>query len=166
MLDRVIPEALAPTVLNFSVPPPSPHLAYKLLVHQGTLRYSFVPVGSRIVQIITFSLLWVLPVFSAAVGIWIYVGVMCKGHLDYADLRQMGAFYRIKFNQTGISKTAVSGLFSIFKNRGSGFHPIEDLDEDIKLGPVHSRVVSDSSAGTLVEKSARRCVLIATMEYE
>lgn len=73
VLDRVVPESFASTVLNFSVLPPPPHLAYQLRLHQGNLRYSFHPVGSRIIQIIVYSLLWVLPIVSATLGIWIYV---------------------------------------------------------------------------------------------
>lgn len=170
VLDRVIPEALAPTVLNFSTSPPSPYLAYNLRVNQATLRYSFEPVGSRIIQIITFSLLWILPLLSAALGIWVYVSCSYAKRRTMKDLlmilRQMGAFYRIKFNQTGIAGKSVSGLLGVFKIRRLGFNPLEDLDQDIKLGAVHSRNVSDSSAGTLGEKRDRRCVLIATMEYE
>lgn len=78
VIDRVIPEALAPTVLNFSTLPPSPYLAYKLTLNQGTLRYSFIPTGSRVVQVITYSLLWLLPVLSATLGIWFYVSATSR----------------------------------------------------------------------------------------
>lgn len=156
VLDRALPGSLAPTTLNLTDLPPSPHLAWSIELDEASLRYKFVPQGSRLVQILVFSLLWALPIVAAALAIWVY----------------MGAFYKIKFNKIGNPIKGTAGAFSFFKARRSGF---QRLDEEIhnaglrplELGVLHPQKARGSSAGAVVEpKTARRTILIATMEYD
>ncbi|KAG9722764.1 putative alpha 1,3 glucan synthase, partial [Aureobasidium melanogenum] len=80
VLDRLPPDALSPAVINMTKPP-SPYLAYKISIDDASYKYKLVPAGSRLVQVLTFALLWSLPVLTGAISIWTY----------------MGAFYGVKF---------------------------------------------------------------------
>lgn len=155
VLDRMLPGALAQTVINITTRPAAGYLNYAVRVDESNMRFEIIPVGSQLVQILVYALLWALPIVAAAVGIWIY----------------MGAFYKIKFNKIGISKKGVTGLFDSLTKRSAGF---ERLDGDDNLKPmmlttIRSRNASFSSMGSPPVVSAakkRRCVLIATMEYD
>lgn len=160
VLDRNLPGALAQTVLNFTSVPPSSYIAFRVELDEGSLRYTFVPEGSWIIQTIVFALLWVLPIVAALLAIWSY----------------MGAYYKIKFNKIGISKKRFQGVMGIF-GKSRGFERLDDQDEmdnrgsglkPIKLANLHSRNASTTSFAAAVEKGLkkRRCVLIATMEYD
>jgi alpha-1,3-glucan synthase len=161
VLDRMVPQSLAAPVVNITDHPPAPHLAYEIQIDQGSQRYTLVPVGTRSVQVMLFALLWVLPVISASLAIWAY----------------MGFFYKIKFNATGISKKGMGGIFGNFRKRQAGFEKIDEHDqrsgshsEHFPLAVMKNRSVSDtgSMTPTLVaaDKSKRRTVLIATIEYD
>ena len=165
VLDRSLPGALSQTTLNFTKLPPSPYIAFRVQLDESTLRYTFVPEGSRLIQIIVFALLWVLPLLASILGIWIY----------------MGAYYKIKLNRVGLSKKRLQGVMGIFSfgKKSKGFERLDDQDEmdnrgnglrSLKLATLHSRNPSSSSLLPVVggEKGMkkRRCVLIATMEYD
>lgn len=156
VLDRMLPGSLAPTVLNVTALPPYPYLAYRIELNEGNLNYQLVPEGSRLVQILVFALLWFIPLLAAILGIWIY----------------MGAYYKIKFNKIGIPKKSMAGLFSIFGGKRSGFQRLDGDDDHekglkpIMLTAIHSRNASSTSVATITNTKKRRCVLIATMEYD
>ncbi|KAK4539476.1 hypothetical protein LTR36_010912 [Oleoguttula mirabilis] len=155
VLDRLLPGSLAPTLLNLTTLPPSPYLAFRLEVDEGSLRYQLVPTGNRMAQLLVFALLWALPILTAASATWIY----------------MGAFYKIKFNKIGISKKGMGGLFGKFGGKRGGFERLDGEDVESKglkpmmLVNMHSRNASSSSFAPIVAKK-RRTVLIATMEYD
>ena len=73
ILDRMPPSSLAPTLLNITTVPPSPYLAWQLTVNDATYRYDIVPVGNRYSQLIMYCVMWVLPVVSAALGVWAFM---------------------------------------------------------------------------------------------
>ncbi len=107
-----LPGELASIVLNFTEVPPSPYTSFRVQLDETKLRYTLLPAGSRLIQIIVFALLWLMPILTAAGAIWIY----------------MGAFYKIKFNKVGISTKGFSGMFGFLGGkRSKGF---EKLDED------------------------------------
>ncbi|RDW79794.1 putative alpha 1,3 glucan synthase [Coleophoma cylindrospora] len=151
ILDRSLPDALAPSFVNLSNLPPSPYLAYRVDLVDSTARYTLVPVGSRLVQIIVFSLLLAIPLITAFVSTWAYIG----------------AFYGVKFNKIGISQK--KGLIP-FLSRGK-FEKINDRDEeDIEMKPNRLSKFRNSSTPVLpaiaINDNKRRTVLIATMEYD
>lgn len=156
VLDRALPGALSPTMLNLSDMPPSPHLAWKVRLDEAKLRYEFVPEGSRLVQMMVYVLLWMMPIVSAALAIWVY----------------MGAFYKIKFNKIGNPMKGKASLLGIFKARRSGFMPLGDGDHNAGLRPLELGILASqgahaSSTGIVAApKSVKRCILIATMEYD
>jgi alpha-1,3-glucan synthase len=154
VLDRSLPGSLSATMLNISKLPPYPHMAYRIELDEASMRYQIVGEGSRILQILVFSLLWSLPVLSAVLAIWIY----------------MGAFYKIKFNKIGNPMNGKAGVFSIFKARRRGFQPLGEDDHKrghLELGVIkarHPQVAPDSAV--VAPRKVRRCILIATMEYD
>ena len=70
VLDRALPGSLSPTMLNLSVLPPYPHVAYRIEVDEANMRWQLVSEGSRLLQILVFSLLWTLPILIAVLAIW------------------------------------------------------------------------------------------------
>ncbi|KAL8990136.1 MAG: hypothetical protein Q9169_008200, partial [Polycauliona sp. 2 TL-2023] len=87
VLDRLPPSSLKSVVLNITMDPPSPYLAWQFSLDDGTYRFNFLPAGSRWRQMALYFLLWFIPVVTGAAGIWAF----------------MKSFYQVKFNQTGIS---------------------------------------------------------------
>jgi alpha-1,3-glucan synthase len=77
----------------------------------------------------------------------------------------MGAFYRVKFNASGIvEKTKIIFPF----NFGRKFEKLDSHDKDIMLHPTQlseTRVLPAMAVPTIALNSTRRTVLIATMEY-
>jgi alpha-1,3-glucan synthase len=74
VLDRILPDAVGPTMINFTAFPPAPYLAYRLEVNDGTQGFRLVPVGSRFYQVLIYALLWSIPITTGALSIWIYMG--------------------------------------------------------------------------------------------
>lgn len=151
VLDRSLPDALAPSVVNFTEMPPSPHLAFRMDLSDSTARFTLVPVGSRTVQIIIYGLLWAIPMATAFLSTWAYIG----------------AFYGVKFNKIGISQK--KGLIP-FLSRGK-FEKINDRDEEeLEMKPNRLSRLRHSAAPILpaisINSDKRRTVLIATMEYD
>ncbi|KAG9926214.1 putative alpha 1,3 glucan synthase, partial [Aureobasidium melanogenum] len=155
VLDRLPPDALSPAVINMTKLPPSPYLAYKISVDDASYKYKLIPAGSRLVQVLTFALLWSLPVLTGAISIWTY----------------MGAFYGVKFNKIGLSMP--KGMPSFWKRHKFTKLADEDVEEvghrmrPLFLGKSHQRFDSGASGITIAaNKDKRRKVIIATMEYD
>ncbi|KAJ5652602.1 hypothetical protein N7507_010028 [Penicillium longicatenatum] len=87
-LNRLQPDSLSvgDNVVDFSEFPPAPYMAYQMELNDGNMRFELVSVGQRLHQQIMYLLLWILPVVTGALSVWIY----------------MGAFYHITFNRTGV----------------------------------------------------------------
>jgi alpha-1,3-glucan synthase len=94
VLDRLPPSSLAKLVLNITDAPPKPHLAWKILVNDGNMRFQLIPVGNMNYQLALYVILWILPLITAAASAWIFV---------------LG-FYKIKLNSLGATKKVVSIL--------------------------------------------------------
>lgn len=152
VLDRSLPGSLSPTMLNISKLPSYPHMAYRIELDEPNLRWRLVGEGSRILQILVYSLLWAVPMLSAVLAIWIY----------------MGAFYKIKFNKIGNPMKSKAGLFSMFGANRKGFQRLNENDQQhLELGIIKLNNAKALPGKAVVEpKNVRRCILIATMEYD
>lgn len=155
VLDRINPVSLQPAVTNITnLGPESPNLSWRILFDDGTMRYYLVPGGNRWIQLIIWILLGTIPPATAVLFVWLYIG----------------AFYGVKFNEIGLGPEK-KGLFAgAFKRRNK----LDEKNSDASaLTPTISptmdqrgSVIQDNfGAGATVE-GKRRCVLIATMEYD
>lgn len=150
VLDRLPPSSLLSAVLNITIGPPSPYLAWQFSLDDGTYRFNFLPVGSRWRQMALYFLLGVLPVVSGAAGVWAF----------------MKSFYQVKFNQTGISDKKAFIPLAIrrqfkrmnMEETGHGRHAPRIFGS---RSMMQSKTALVSSAG-----GSRKTVLIATMEYD
>ncbi|KAF2462832.1 uncharacterized protein BDR25DRAFT_298919 [Lindgomyces ingoldianus] len=155
VMDRQPPDSVAPNVLNMSLLPAPPHLAYRIDIDDANMTYKFVPTGNRAIQVLMFGLLWSLPVLTAAVSIWVY----------------MGAFYGVKFNKIGVTKQTFATL-SFWRRNTFERLPDEEMEERQKshlhLGFPRSRDASPAPASTISFGAAKKrpMILIATMEYD
>ncbi|KAF2465803.1 uncharacterized protein BDR25DRAFT_378495 [Lindgomyces ingoldianus] len=138
ILDRLPPSSLSKLAINVTNVPPSPYLAYELHLNDGTYRYKLVPVGNIRHQLVLYISLLLVPMLSAILGVWLY----------------MRAFYGVKFNETGVAIKFSLLWLPFFGNKKAN-----DSDDDDMLTEV------DATPATLMTDK-RRCVLIATMEYD
>ncbi|KAF2220931.1 hypothetical protein BDZ85DRAFT_297645 [Elsinoe ampelina] len=159
VLDRISPVSLQPNVVNVTDLPPSPFLAWRIVVTDGDLRYFLEAVGSRWRQLAMFVLLAVVPLVLGLVGVWAYQRM----------------FYQVKFNLTGLVNeketlpAAIRKHFSMVsvkekpttEETTSGPSPVDD---DSMVSPRHSVEATMAAGSALASK--RRTVLIATMEYD
>jgi alpha-1,3-glucan synthase len=153
VLDRLPPSSLTSVLVNITTNPPSPHLAWQIVLNDGDLRFTLLPVGSRYQQMALYFLLWTVPVLTGALGIYVF----------------MKSFYQVKFNQVGVSdkKTLIPlAIRRRFKKRA-----LEDGGESMNpLMKLANKSGFMQSGTALAEKTAsgsrRRMVLIATMEYD
>ena len=74
ILDRILPDALGDSMINFTDFPSAPYLAYQLEINDGTQGFRLVPVGSRFHQLLIFALLWSIPIITGVLSIWMYMG--------------------------------------------------------------------------------------------
>lgn len=150
VLDRLPPSSLKSVVLNITIDPPSPYLAWEFSLNDGTYKFNFLPVGSRRRQMALYFLLWFIPVITGATGVWVF----------------MKSFYQVKFNQTGISDKkafiplAIRRKFKHMNMKETGYssNPLMRLGNRSMM-QSHTNLVSSMGA-------SRRTVLIATMEYD
>lgn len=163
ILERIPPDALAPAPIDLKDFPPAPYLAYRIQIRESDYSWQVVPSGSRLQQILVFSLLWIVPVATGVISIWAY----------------MGAFYNVKFNKIGIIRN--KGLAALFGFRRK-FQKLHDKDEDddeeggrgrskkrssfLSLGKSIPLRPTSQAPTITVQSEKRRTVLIATMEYD
>ncbi|KAA8645027.1 alpha-1,3-glucan synthase Ags1 [Aspergillus tanneri] len=150
VLDRMPPSALSATLINITKAPPSPYLAWKFHINDGTMSYELLPVGNQSSQIAMFVLFWILPIITGAACVYIF----------------MKSFYKVKFNQVGVSEKhpmiplALRRKFK--RNRAGGEESMNPL---VRLANKSGFMQSSTAlAGATAGK--RRMVLIATMEYD
>ena len=96
-------------VVNITDPPASPFMAYRLELHDGSLHYKLVPVGSRWTQLVLYFLLALMPLLTAVAATYVYAN----------------SFYQVKFNEYGVSHIATS-LPRLVLNRIRGFRPFDN----------------------------------------
>ncbi|KAF7294911.1 Modular protein with glycoside hydrolase family 13 and glycosyltransferase family 5 domains [Mycena indigotica] len=147
ILDRLPPNTAAPNFLNMSAPP-SPHLAWALLVDDSTMTWSLEPRGEAAVGAIMYSLLLAIPLITGTISVLVF----------------MWSFYGIKHNQYGVKTKSHKNYFPILglgtkssNDAKDGEHTSEKL-----FGHKHNTDI----IGWPEDKNKRRKVLIATLEYE
>ena len=154
VLDLLSPVSLLKNVVLLDRHPESPHLAFRIKISDADLRYYIIPTGSRLNQIIIYSLLAAVPVVAALAGVWAY--------------RQ--AFYSVKFNHIGQRKK--HSLHPLMIGRGLRLN--KWLPEKIQvpfdkvrsMTPWIKPTESQTLQGTTSASQARRTILIATLEYD
>ena len=72
VLDRLSPMSLTPNFLNVTEIPPPPHLAWQISVDGSTNKFVLNPVGNRVIQLIIFIIMWIIPLATAAPAVWLY----------------------------------------------------------------------------------------------
>jgi alpha-1,3-glucan synthase len=156
LVDRFSPRSLQPPVTNITnLGPETPYLAWRILFNDGTMQYFLVPVGSRWVQLVIWILLAIIPPTTAVLFVWMYIS----------------AFYGVKFNQVGLAgkkSFLPTPMVAAFKRRNklddmTSFSGTPDFTRSIS--PTMTQDGAIIQAGAVIE-SKRRCVLIATMEYD
>ncbi|KLJ13241.1 alpha-1,3-glucan synthase [Blastomyces silverae] len=148
VLDRLPPSSLSKTVINITNPPPLPYLAWLFSLDDGTLRFQLHPVGNQYHQLALYILLWVIPILTSAIGIYVF----------------MKSFYQVKFNQVGISdKGGFVPLAIRRKFRRRALEESHTMKPLMKLANK-SRFLQSTSA-LVGDSGQRRTTLIATLEY-
>ena len=147
ILDRLPPSSLSSVVLNITQPPPRPYLGWRFVLDDGTMRFDLVPSGNMWTQLILYVLLWVVPILTAAFGVWLF----------------MQSFYQIKFNEVGITEKT-SFLPEVVKKT---FKRLRDEESSPgMLKKLSRRPTFLQPTGAVINQQKRRTVLIATMEYD
>ncbi|CAA7271667.1 unnamed protein product [Cyclocybe aegerita] len=145
VLDRLPPNTVAPNYLNISAPP-SPHLAWSLLVDDATMTWTLKPRGQALVGAIMYALLLAIPLITGTLAVVIF----------------MWTFYGIKHNQYGAKTKSHTNYFPIFGNKSTS-----DLKE---ATPMTEKLFGHKQNAEIIgwpeDKAKRRKVLIATLEYE
>ncbi|CAP82936.1 Pc15g00500 [Penicillium rubens Wisconsin 54-1255] len=149
ILDRLPPSSLSVTTINITHHPPNPHLAWRIQLDDSNLQFKLVPAGSKYVQMALFFLLCIVPVITASTCAYIF----------------KKTFYRIKFNQVGVSekKTLISMDF-INKFKVGHMEDGQSRNPFKRLASRSNFLQSTSAFGN--RTGHRRKVLVATMEYE
>ncbi|KAJ7219301.1 modular protein with glycoside hydrolase family 13 and glycosyltransferase family 5 domains, partial [Mycena pura] len=147
ILDRLPPNTAAPNYLNMSAPP-SPHLAWALLVDDSDMSWSLEPRGEASVGAIMYSLLLSIPLITGTIAVVVF----------------MWSFYGIKHNQYGVKAKSRKNYFPILGLGNKSANDTKDgehMSEKL-FGHKHNTEV----IGWPEDKNKRRKVLIATLEYE
>ena len=142
ILDRLAPNSIAPNYVNMSAPP-SPHLAWTLIVNDSSMAWSLEPRGQAVIGAVMYALLLAIPVITGALAVVVF----------------MWTFYGIRHNQYGFKAKSHTNYFPIFGNKSTV--DLAPITEKI-FGPKHNTEV----IGWPEDKNKRRKVLIATLEYE
>ncbi|KAJ5273854.1 hypothetical protein N7478_008979 [Penicillium angulare] len=151
VLDRMPPSSLSATLINITDAPSDGHLSWQVTINDATMRYQLVPVGNQKVQIAMYVLFWILPVLTGSACVYIF----------------MKSFYKVKFNQVGISEKRSLAPIILLKK----FKLSSSLNNGTNKG-FFSRAKSSAfmqsttALGAAGATGKRRMVLIATMEYD
>ncbi|KAG5298100.1 alpha-1,3-glucan synthase [Histoplasma ohiense] len=148
VLDRLPPSSLSNIVINITNPPPHPYLSWLFLLNDGTLHFELYPIGNQYHQLALYILLWVIPILTAAIGIYVF----------------KKSFYQVKFNQVGISDKR--GFIPLAIRRKFNKRVLEEshsMNPLVKLASK-SRFLQSTSA-LVADLGSRRTTLIATLEY-
>ncbi|EJD02308.1 modular protein with glycoside hydrolase family 13 and glycosyltransferase family 5 domains [Fomitiporia mediterranea MF3/22] len=150
ILDRLPPNSVAANYVNMSAPP-KPHLAWKLVVDDHLMSWTLEPKGESSVAAILYALLLSIPVITGTLAVLIF----------------MWSFYGIKYNKWGLkeNKPSHSNYFPILGSLGN--KSTHDLKDGANEKHGHTGLAyTGEMIGWPEDKNKRRCVLIATLEYE
>ncbi|CAJ2501836.1 Uu.00g046890.m01.CDS01 [Anthostomella pinea] len=137
VIDRLPPSSLVESAVNVTDVPPAPYLAYRLVLDDATLNYDLVPTGDRGVQLALYIILWLAPLISGILCVYVF----------------KASFYKVKYVEMGL-KDARSKILPY----------IQDTAKDIMaLMPLSKK--AEQEKALVSQGQGRRCVLIATMEY-
>ncbi|KAJ3903941.1 modular protein with glycoside hydrolase family 13 and glycosyltransferase family 5 domains [Lentinula edodes] len=150
VLDRLPPNTAAPNYLNMSAPP-SPHLAWSLIVDDATMTWSLSPRGQSSVGATMYALLLSIPLVTGSLAVLIF----------------MWSFYGIKYNQYGVKvKSSNSNYFPIFSAFSNNRSNTDFKDGGAVSEKLFGHKHNNEIIGWPEDKNKRRKVLIATLEYE
>ncbi|KAK4686309.1 hypothetical protein P7C73_g3822, partial [Tremellales sp. Uapishka_1] len=145
IIDRLPPNSESANYLNISVPP-SPHLAWTVVVNDLTGEWSTEPIGNQNLNIAAFVLLLIVPILTAFAAA--------------ATFRY--SFYSIKVNKWGMKPSKETTYFPIGADKKDAtFNEKGALVTNEKAAKVPERLI-----GWPEDVNKRRKVLIATLEYE
>jgi alpha-1,3-glucan synthase len=146
VLDRLPPSLMVPNVINVTHVPSFPYLSYKLVVRDSDLTYHLVPQGDQRIQLAFFILMWIVPVATGLLAVFVFVG----------------AFYKVKVVEKGIKSNSVSIGSALL-------HPMSAIRarraEKKANSDRSSSEHGDGAVGLSDLPPKRRTVLIATVEY-
>ncbi|KNF03549.1 hypothetical protein PSTG_03077 [Puccinia striiformis f. sp. tritici PST-78] len=155
-LDLLPPNTQAPNYLNLSKPL-SPYLGWRIMVNQTDLTWSALPIGDESVGILIFILLLVIPPITAILACWIF----------------KRAFYSIKINKYGFKEKkgfSLNPFLDLMKEKSQEFRSARA--EKSEMGMIGAGIgaamglKARGGARWPDDMTARRKVLIATLEYE
>jgi alpha-1,3-glucan synthase len=144
VLDRLNPASLLVNALNVTQRPPSPHLAYRIDLDDGSLTYKLVPVGNKWLQLALFIALWIAPIVTGLVAVGIF----------------QGSFYQVKYVARGVGRTGFATFLVKLKKKVLKSTPVARITRTEGNEVVASNIVGDATT-----PGSRRKVLIATIEY-
>ena len=143
ILDFLPPNTLAQNTVNVTEPPQMPYVGYRMVVDDGSYRYTLQPLGSAYRQIALFVMLALLPLLLGSAAVEIF----------------RRSFYQVKFNEIGLAEKVqdlpkpITALIGKLKRQVPPPKPAP--------APVDLDVL-----GTAALNSNSRTVIIGTMEYE
>ncbi|KAJ7774879.1 modular protein with glycoside hydrolase family 13 and glycosyltransferase family 5 domains [Mycena metata] len=146
ILDRLPPNTAAPNYLNISAPP-SPHLAWAILVDDSNMSWTLEPRGQSSIGAIMYSLLLAIPLITGTIAVLVF----------------MWSFYGIKHNQFGVKAKSSTSYFPIL---GLGHKSSKEDGEHHLSEKLFGHKHNTEIIGWPEDKNKRRKVLIATLEYE
>ncbi|CED84497.1 modular protein with glycoside hydrolase family 13 and glycosyltransferase family 5 domains [Phaffia rhodozyma] len=150
VIDRLPPNSVAPNYLNMSAPP-SPYVAWKIIVDDVTGAWRMEPQGNAAVSAVMFALLIVIPVLTAVL----------------ACLFFKYKFYGIHTNEWGVKAEKTSYVPIIGALMGKGKDQVNGEKKEFgaagEVIPTKSGVVIGWPEDPA---KPRRKMLIASLEYE
>ena len=151
VLDRMPPSSLSATLINMSLAPSDGHLSWEININDATQRYELIAVGNQKIQIAMYVLFWLIPVITGSACVYIF----------------MKSFYKVKFNQNGISeKRGLAPMVLLKKFKMSHNSDEENNGGFLRRAAKSTFMQSTTALGGLAATDKRRMVLIATMEYD
>ena len=72
VLDRLPPSSLASNTMNITEGPLAPYLSWRIVVNEGSRRFTLLPIGSRHLQMMMFVLLALIPPITGIIAVLIF----------------------------------------------------------------------------------------------
>lgn len=147
ILDLLPPNSQSPNYLNLSSPP-TPHMAWNVIIDENTLAWTTAPIGHYVVGVILFALLLAIPPITAFIAAAIF----------------RYSFYSIKVNKWGIKPKAETSYFPLGGEKNGEKAVVAGGAINEKHGKKEAAPLK--LIGWPEDPNKRRKVLIATLEYE
>ncbi|KAK4704606.1 hypothetical protein P7C70_g1601, partial [Phenoliferia sp. Uapishka_3] len=152
VLDRLQPTSQAANYVNITAPV-SPHLAYTLMIDEATMRWSVIPRGHTFVSILLFFFLALVPPITGLIAVTAY--------------RQ--AFYTVTYNRVGVkAPRSLPSFFTALSGKSKGTGKSDLSANEFGVAEKNYGAADEVHEGAVWpdDPTARRKVLIATLEYE